>query len=110
MLVPSLLLRKGSSCTVAIFLALLKLHFGCCELLEDVAVTGTLSLSGYVIEVIRVKVKAREVRKQGVSVVVAPWDNRYEADQEPCALPCLGEGEVCQDCGRCPGAYGHKGE
>ena len=80
MLVPGYFVRTGASASVSIFLALLKLFFGC-ELKEKVAVTGVLSLSGYILTVDYVAEKAKGALDQGAQLVVAPSGNRKNASE-----------------------------
>ena len=76
-MIPHLLLRSGSSASVAVLLALLRLFVGC-RLKENVAVTGCLSLNGKVLGVGCTvdKIKAAlDYMKDGAGVVLVPRQN-----------------------------------
>ena len=85
MITPGQFLKQGPSCSVAIFLALLKLFFGC-EIKKGVAVTGVLSFSGYILRVSDVADKANGLLQQGIDLVVAPHGNRNDAVEYASAL------------------------
>ena len=77
-LIPLEFLRHGASSGVAILLSLLKFYMGC-RIKPNVAVTGVVSLVGWVLPIGKFVVKARAAFKYGAELVVAPAVNESEA-------------------------------
>ena len=76
-MVPQGILREGSSGSVAILLALLRLFLDC-KLKARVAVTGSLSLNGQIYRVESIVDKVRAALDYDAAVILVPRENEDE--------------------------------
>ena len=80
-MIPIQFLRSGGSCGAAIFLSLLKLYLGC-QVKPNTAVTGTVSLTGHILQVGGVIPKIRAAISYGAERVIIPSRCSEEAKQK----------------------------
>lgn len=73
-MIPTFFLRSGASSSLSVFLALVKLYFKPhgIRLRPNIAVTGVLSLSGYILRVADVIAKIKGALRYGAELVIVP--------------------------------------